>query len=137
MYEEVKLETSLNIWSVGIRGEYNFFKNRYIPYFSLELLTNYFDKMKFKTDSEHDINELVIEPWWMSSQLYSKGIRFGLGAGFGYSIDISSKILIDVHANYSIFNLVGKKEKTNIFGEKIDEKKLESINLSVSAFYKL
>lgn len=137
MYEDVELETSLNIWSVGIRGDYKILRNWYIPYFSLEMLVNYFDKMKFKTDSGHDINELVYDPRWMSAQLYSKEARFGMGAGLGYAFDISSKFMIDVHANYSIYNLIGQKEKSNIPGQKIDEEKLDSINLTVSFFYKI
>jgi hypothetical protein len=137
MYEDVKLETSLNIWSVGVSGEYNIFNNRYLPYVLLEMFANYIDETKFKTDSEHDVNELVIEPWWMSSQLYSKGTRFGLGAGLGYSFHISAKFGIDVHANYSIYNLFGKKAIPNLPGTSSNEEELESINLSISILYNL
>jgi len=136
MYEDVELETSLNIWSVGIRGDYKILRNWYIPYFSLEMLVNYFDKIKQKTGSEHNTNDLSNALWWESVQLYSEGKRLGVGTGLGFSFDISSKFVIDIHANYSVHNLIGKKEKKNILGEKIKEEKLDSINLTVSTFYK-
>lgn len=89
--------------------------------------------MKLKTDT----NELSGIPWLEAAQIYSNETKFGAAAGLGYNFDISSKFTIDVNADYSIYNLVGKKEKKNFLGEKITEENLDSIELTVSIFYKI
>jgi len=89
--------------------------------------------MKLKTDT----NELSEIPWLEAAQLYSNETRFGAAAGLGYNFDISSKFAIDVYTAYSLYNLVVKKQKKNFLGEKIREDKLDSIELTVSIFYKI
>ena len=135
MYDDVKLETSLNILSFGIRGEYKVFKDWYFPYISIEMLANYFDT--FKNGSKYKTNELYPTLLWDAVQFYSKETRIGAGTGLGYNFNISSKFSVDVFVNYLIFNIVGKKEKKGFLGSKIMEKKVDSIHLTIGIFYKL
>ncbi|MBC8182736.1 hypothetical protein H8E88_16670 [candidate division KSB1 bacterium] len=127
----------MSLLSLGLRSEYKIIRRWYFPYLSLDLLVNYFDETKIKTDLESDTSELYHVPWWVSAQLYSKGTRFGAGAGLGYNFDISSKFVIDFHANYTIFNLLGKREKKNLLGENGKEENLDAINFSISILHKM
>ncbi len=137
MYEDVKLETSFSLFSVGFRGEYQILPNRYLPYLSVDFLANYFNEPKIELGFDYVPHELDPDYWWQSTYLYSTGMRFGAGLGIGYNFYFLSRFVIDVHTNYAIFNLFGKKGKKNLLGESSIEEKLDAINLSISILYYL
>ena len=137
MYEDVKLETSFSLFSAVLRGEYQVLQNWYLPYLSVDLLANYFNESKLELDFDVLSTELVLNYWWRSAYLYSSGVRIGAGVGMGYSFDLFSNFVLDVHANYSIFNLLGKKAQKNLSGENRNEINLESINFTISFFYRI
>ena len=127
----MKLETSLNVLSLGLRSEYKIIRRWYFPYLSLDLLVNYFDETKINGSISEDF------PFPNTVYRYSDDTRFGIGAGFGYQFDLFSRFSIDIHANYAILNLYGKKDKATFWGGKIKEKQIDTVNFSCSILYKI
>jgi len=127
MYQKVKLETSLNIWTVSLRGDYKIFRKWYLPFFSVELQANYFQKRKIKTDLEHDSSELIGIPWWENDQFDIAGMRLGTAICAGYEVVIFKKTALALQVNYSVLNFLGKKDT---------EKMVDAIKLSLILWYK-
>jgi len=99
---EAGVETSQNIFSIGLSTQFTVTRGMISPYLSLDGCYNYFDKFKYSTISSYTPNTASGSPSNLSSRS-----RFGGGFAIGADVNLIEKLDIDLSIRYNVMNLFG------------------------------
>lgn len=103
-------ETSQNIYSIGLSGQFTLSTGIASPYLSLDGSYNYFGQFNFTSPGSASPNSTYTAGTTPSSpNTLSSKTRFGGGIGIGTDLNVIPHADLDVSARYHIMNLLGAK----------------------------